>query len=191
MLFICLTNLLLGQDNQAFRHQVQINTFMDFSVNRYGFQAEYNKPIFIGDNQGYQFGTGAFNEFFIISYEGNREGYSGNTISNILGITASNSLNILKNRRLYISNTIYVGWGYRRTKINYTNLLYDIDRNFQSSYNYFALGAYWKLGYRFRENLGVHLIGKTDFSRLIDKYEPVFLQRPGFMYGIGITYYIK
>jgi len=165
---------------------------MEFDVNgnRYGLQFEYNKPVYQSENRFYRLNLGTVNEFFVKD-EQDIEGVSGNTISNILGFTASNSLYFLKSKKLFFTNTLYAGWGHRRTKANYTNEQFNIDRDFESSFDYFAFGAYWKLGYQIKENISIQAIGKTDLSRLIDKYEPTIFERPGFMYGIGIIYSIK
>ncbi|MEL6276758.1 MAG: hypothetical protein AAFU03_16795, partial [Bacteroidota bacterium] len=158
--------------------------------NRYGIQLEYNKPIFHSGNQLYRLSFGGMNDFFVKD-ERDIEGITGNTISNVLGFTASNSLFFLKSKRLFFANTLYAGWGRRRTKANYTNEQFGINRDYESSFNYFAFGAYWKLGYQIKDKISLQAIGKTDFSRLVDKYEPTIFERPGFMFGVGIIYSMK
>jgi outer membrane receptor protein involved in Fe transport len=165
---------------------------MEFDVNgnRYGLQFEYSKPVFQSKNQFYKLSLGAVDEFFVKD-ERDIEGITGNTVSNVLGVTVSNSLYFLKTKKLFFTNTLYAGWGHRRTKANYTNEQFNIHRDYRSSFNYFAFGAYWKLAYRIKDRISMQAIGKTDLSRLIDKYEPTIFERPGFMYGIGIIYSIK
>jgi hypothetical protein len=191
-LLVGLINTVQSQNTNIPKHEIQANYLMEFDVNgnRYGLQFEYNKPVYQSENRFYRLNLGTVNEFFVKD-EQDIEGVSGNTISNILGFTASNSLYFLKSKKLFFTNTLYAGWGHRRTKANYTNEQFNIDRDFESSFDYFAFGAYWKLGYQIKENISIQAIGKTDLSRLIDKYEPTIFERPGFMYGIGIIYSIK
>ena len=192
MLFLGVANSLFSQDVEVIRHEFQANYLMEFDVNgnRYGLQFEYNKPIFQSANDGYRLSVGGLNEFFFKD-ERDIDGIAGSTISNILGTSISNSVFFLKNRKLFFTNTLYAGWGYRRTKANYTNEQFNIDRDYEGSFNYFAFGAYWKLGYRMKDQLSIQAIGKTDLSRLIDQYEPTIFERPGFMYGLGISFSIK
>lgn len=192
VLFLTTINTALSQDKILFQHEIQANYLMEFNVNgnRYGLQLEYNKPVFQSDNQFYKLGLGAVDEFFVKD-ERNTNGITGNTVSNLLGVTVSNSLYFLKTKKLFFTNTFYAGWGHRRTKANYTNEQFNINKDYGSSFNYFAFGAYWKLGYQTKDRISIQAIGKTDFSRLIDKYEPTIFDRPGFMYGVGIVYGIK
>jgi hypothetical protein len=192
ILLIGMLNKALTQDATAFQHEIQANYLMESDVNgsRYGLQVEYNRSIFRSDNHLYQLSLGGVNEFFVKD-ERDIPGITGNTISNLLGATVSNSLYFLKTKKLSVTNTLYAGWGHRRTKANYTNEQFDINRDHESSFNYFAFGAYWKLGYRIKDKMSIQAIGKTDFSRLMDRYEPTIFERPGFMYGLGVVYFIK
>jgi hypothetical protein len=195
LILILLTGIIttaFSQDAAFFQQEIQANYLMKFDVNgnRYGFQLEYNRPVFHSRNQLYRLSFGGMNEFFVKD-ERDIDGITGNTISNILGFTVSNSLFLLKSKKLFFTNTLYAGWGHRRTKANYANEQFGIDRDYRSSVNYFAFGAYWKLGYQIEDRIRLQAIGKTDFSRLIDKYEPTIFERPGFMYGVGIVYGIN
>lgn len=186
-------SLAFGQQTlQVFQHEVQFNSLMEFDVNgnRFGGQVEYNKSIFVGDGKAYQLSLGLVEEFFVKD-ERDLSGITGNTFSNILGLTLSNKFAIPVIEKLSVANTIYAGWGHRNTEASYVNEAFGIDRARQSSFNYFAFGAYWKLAYQFREKLSVQAIGKTDFSRLVDSYEPTIFERPGFMYGLGLAYTLK
>lgn len=195
LLLLGTINFALGQETTATfnsKHEFQLNYLTEFSANgnRYGFMLGYNKAILSNSSQSYQLGIGVINEFFVKD-ERDIEGITGNTLSNIVGISVSNKFFLLKNQKLYTANTLYAGWGHRKTDANYQNQLYDINRDYQSTVNYFALGAYWSFGYKATPTISVQAIGKTDFSRLVDKYEPTIFERPGFMYGIGITYAIQ
>jgi hypothetical protein len=192
ILFIGIITNAFSQDATFFQHEIQANYLMEFDVNgnRYGIQLEYNRPVFHSGNQLYRLSFGGMNEFFVKD-ERDIEGITGNTISNVLGFTASNSLFFLKSKKLCLTNTLYAGWGHRRTKANYTNEQFGINRDYESSFNYFAFGAYWKFGYQIKDRISLQAIGKTDFSRLVDKYEPTIFERPGFMFGVGIVYGIN
>jgi hypothetical protein len=192
IMFAGIINSAFSQDAVVVQHEVQANYLMELDANgnRYGLQIEYNKPVFQSDNQRYRLSLGGVNEVFIKD-ERDIEGITGNTVSNILGVTASNSLFLFKSKRLFFTNALYAGWGHRRTKANYTNEQFNIKRDYESSFNSFAFGAYWKLGYQIKDRTSIQVIGKTDFSRLIDKYEPTIFERPGFMYGVGIIYSMK
>jgi hypothetical protein len=192
VLLMGLATSVLSQHTVSEKHEIQANYLMEFDANgnRYGLQFEYNKPLFQNENQSYQFSIGGVNEFFVKD-ERDIEGISGTTLSNILGPTVSNSFYFLKSKRLFFTNTVYAGWGYRRTKANYSNEQFNINRDYENSFSYVAFGAYWKLGYQIKTNISIQAMGKTDLSRLMDKYEPTIFERPGFMYGIGIIYRIK
>ena len=191
-LFVGMIHAAFGQDATAVKHEFQANYLMELSANgnRYGLQLEYNKPVFQNDKQFYRLSLGGVNEFFVKD-ERDIDGITGNTISNILGLSLSNSFRFLKTKKIALTNTLYAGWGYRRTKANYTNAQFNINKDYESTFNYLAFGAYWKLGYQIGEKLMIQAIGKTDFSRLIDQYEPTIFERPGFMYGVGIVYAIR
>jgi hypothetical protein len=187
LLFSC-ASLLFGQDAADSKSQIQVNSLLELNVNgnRLGLQAEYNRPVFQNKSNRYLLSAGIMNELFIKD-ESDIAGTSGSTLSNTLGLTLTNSFFILNNRKVFVANTIYAGWGHRSTSASYVNPTYDIDKDYQSSFSYFALGAYWKLGYFLKDNFGLQFIGKTDFSRLIDQYEPTIFERPGFMYGVGVV----
>jgi hypothetical protein len=191
-LFVVLIDTVQSQNTIVPKHEIQTHYLMEFDVNgnRYGLQFEYNKPVYQNDNESYRLNLGALNEFFVKN-EKDIEGIAGNTISNILGFTVSNSLYFLKSKNLFFTNTLYAGWGHRRSKAKYTNEQFNIDREYESSFDYFAFGAYWKFGYQIKDNMSIQVIGKTDLSRLIDRYEPTIFERPGFMYGVGIIYSIN
>lgn len=190
---LCISPILFGQEvsdtlTQYSKDQVQANYIMQIGAsNSYGLNLEYNRELHLGKKGGYKLYAGAFNEFFV-SIEEDIEGMSGNTTSNQLGLTLTNQFNFFKKKKVYLANTLYAGWGRRRTKTTYKNDVYNINRDYQVSNNYLAFGTYMKAGYQINPKLGVHLIGKIDFSRLIDEYEPKLLERPGFMYGAGLTY---
>jgi hypothetical protein len=178
-----------GQSPFQGKREIQINYLTEFDVNgnRYGLAMEINQFIVNKNQKNYSLKAGIFNEFFVKN-EKDIEGISGNTFSNQLGLTLSNSLTLLKSRKLLFSNTLYTGWGFRRTKANYINKSFNIDRDFSSQYSYLALGMYWKLGWQLKEKWALQLIGKTDFSRVFGPYEATLFERPGFMYGIGFIY---
>ena len=192
ILFLGTINNVLSQDTSIVQHEIQANYLMEIDANgnRYGLQFEYNKPVFQSKNQFYKLCLGAVDEFFVKD-ERDIEGITGSTVSNVLGVTVSNSLYFLKTKKLFFTNVLYTGWGHRRTKANYINEQFNIDSDYRSTFNYFAFGAYWKLGYQIKDRISIQAIGKTDFSRLIDQYEPTIFERPGFMYGVGIVYGIK
>ncbi|MEO0899840.1 MAG: hypothetical protein AAFY71_25735 [Bacteroidota bacterium] len=192
ILFIGIGETVFSQDATPFQQEIQANYLMELSANgnRYGIQLEYNKPVFHSENKLYRLSIGGMNELFVKD-ERDIEGITGNTVSNVLGFTASNSLFLLKSNKLFLTNTLYGGWGYRRTKANYINGQFGINRDYESSLSYIAFGAYWKLGYQIKDRISLQAIGKTDFSRLIDRYEPTIFERPGFMFGVGIIYSMK
>jgi hypothetical protein len=177
---------------QSSSQNMQLNSLMEWSANgnRYGLGLEYNVSLLESKKGGYQLFAGAFDEFFIKD-ERDIEGITGNTFSNVLGASVTNGFHFLNNKKLYFYHTIYAGWGFRQTDANYTNPTYQIDRDYESESHYFALGAYWKLGYMVSDRIGIQAIGKTDFSRLVDQYEPTVFERPGFMMGLGVLYAFK
>jgi hypothetical protein len=191
-LFVGLINTAQSQNTIVRKHEFQANYLMEFDVNgnRYGLQFEYNKPVYQSENRFYRLNLGAVNEFFVKD-EQDIEGISGNTISNVLGFTVSNSLYFLKSKKLFFHQYSLCRLGTQKNKGNYTNEQFGINRDYESSFNYFAFGAYWKLGYQIKDKISLQAIGKTDFSRLVDKYEPTIFERPGFMFGVGIIYSMK
>jgi hypothetical protein len=166
----------------------QVHPLLELSGNgnRYGLQLEYQRPLSPGKGKFTQH-WGVFNESFRKS-ETDIEGMSGYTFSNQLGASLSHHFQWEKTSRWYLANTLYAGWGYRYTQANYQNDRYQINRDYTRTRHYFALGMYWKAGYHLSPKLAVQAIGKTDFSRLIDRYEATIFERPGFMYGLGIQY---
>jgi hypothetical protein len=188
----CLIHTAIGQSMALSDLDLQAHYLMEFDVNgnRYGGQLELNTSLYGSSNQFYQLSLGLVEELFVKD-ERDIDGISGNTLSNILGLTVSNRFRLLESKKLSISNTVYLGWGYRRTQANYTNKEYNMNRDYESSNDFLAFGAYWKAGYQLNHGLMLQGIIKTDFSRLIDPYEPVVFERPGLMYGLGIVYFFR
>jgi hypothetical protein len=178
-----------GQKSPSKDRDIQGNYLMEFSANgnRYGIQMEWNQSIFQNAHSSYELSIGACDLFFIKD-ERDIEGISGHTLSNILAPSLSNQFRFLKQKQLILTSSLYAGWGYRRTKANYSNAIYYIDRDYRSARHFLAFGALWKLGVQVQNKLQVQAVGNTDFSRLIDSYEPTLFERPGFMYGLGIVY---
>lgn len=178
-----------GQHKGTPERQIHATSLFEFTANgnRFGIAAEYQIQIFGGQNNNYKLLAGPFEDFFVKN-ETDIEGISGTTISNIIGISLNNHFQLWNSHKWYISNTLYAGWGYRKTSARYTNPAYEIDRKLDYAHHYPALGAYWKAGFLLKHNLGVHVMGKTDFSRLIGRYQPTIFERPGFMFGIGLLY---
>lgn len=192
ILYLGIINNILCQDAIKIQDDIQVNYLMEFDANgnRYGIQFEYNRLVFLNEKKSYKLSWGGSNEFFVKD-ERDIQGITGNTISNVLGLAVSNNLYFTKSKKFFFSSTLYTGWGYRRTKANYTNEQFQIDKDYKSSFNYLAFGAYWKLGYQVKDKISIQVIGKTDFSRLIDEYEPTIFERPGFMYGVGMVYSLQ
>lgn len=186
-LLICTT--IHAQEVTTFRQQVQANYLTEFSANgnRYGLSLGYDYQLYATSSEWYRFLIGAFDECFIKD-ERDIDGITGTTLSNQLGLSLTNQFRFLNKRQLYLNISPLVGWGFRRTSANYTNPAYQIDRDRESSYQFLALGVYWAVGYQLNEQFSLQAIGKTDLSRLISAYAPTAFERPGFLYGVGLTY---
>jgi hypothetical protein len=171
-----------AQESRAL--SLEVNSLLDVGKKYYGLQIQLEKELLEGATGRYDLSIGLSNEFHVVN-EKDLEEVSGNTLFNQLGLVVSNRLHLLRNRRLYLSNSAYLAWSYRRTQANFFDPVHQIDRDTYSERHFLGIGIYWKLGYEFRENWSVQVVTKTDLSRLIDKYS-FELARPGILYGLGI-----
>lgn len=182
-----MTTYTFAQDRE-YKSNLELNTILNIDEVEYGLQAGYNHQILKHKKGWYSLNIGGYEEYFIQGETVLEESTKGNTLSNQLGISITNQFNILKNRKVYLINTFYAGWGFRRTKVNLINETYSINASYNKSYNFLAIGMYWKAGYMINEKWGIQANIKTDLSRLVDQYRPVLLEKPGLMYGIGFIY---
>lgn len=181
----CLSSILAQQtiQNQDLYLDIQAISAFNVNGNRLGGILQLEKRL-LGNNW-YGLSAGLYEELFWKD-EGSIVEIQGHTLSQQFGGCLSNRFASLPIPKLYASHSLYVGWGYRRSRATFTNAQYNIQRDYQSAYHYLAVGMYWKLGLNLSDSYGLHVIGKTDFSRLLGPYEATTFERPGFMYGIGM-----
>ncbi len=162
----------------------ELNTLLDIEKKYYGLQLQLEKKLLSSASGRYSLSVGLSNEFHIVD-EKDLEQVSGNTIQNQLGVILSNRIKLFKNQRFSLANTAYLAWSYRRTRANFSNPEYQINRDHSADRHFVGIGCYWKLDYALNDHWSVQLVAKTDLSRWLDEYE-FELARPGLLYGLGI-----
>lgn len=177
----------LGQDSIPPTSIVETNIIIEPQEPSYGFQVAYHHKISKTNNR-YAFYAGAFESFLRTNEDVEDEGTTGQTIENNLGGLITGELRFLKKRKLFFNVSVLSGWGYRKTNVNLNYPLYGIDRDYVEDYHYLKLGVDSRVGYRWKNTWGIQFIAKYDFSRVVDKYRNILGEKPGFIYGFGLTY---
>ncbi len=173
-------------------YTLEANTLWELSLDgggTYGIQLEGERMLFQSKHAKYQLSAGLIEECMLIDKHvalSDATETSGNSIINHLGITLTNKIYLFQHQRWYLANSMAMGWGYRRNDHRYSNERFDIDRSIKNSNHRFVLSLNWKAGYMINNRIGVQLIGRTDLSRLIDRFDIAF-ENPGLLYGGGVT----
>ncbi len=166
---------------------IEANFIIEPQEPSFGFQFGYQHQILSATNW-FTFYAGAFNSFLRTNETVEDEGTTGQTIENCLGGSATGEFRFLKKRNLFFNVSVISGWGFRKTSVNLKYPLYNIDRDYVEDYHFLKLGVDSRVGYRFNNNWGIQFIAKYDFSRMADKYRNILGEKPGFIYGFGLTY---
>jgi len=176
-----------GQDSIPPTSIVEANFITEPQEPSYGVQVGYQHKISNANNR-YAFYAGAFESFLRTNEDVADEGTTGQTVENGVGGLITGELRFLQERNLFFNVSIHSGWGYRKTSVNLSYTLYDIDRNYVEEYHYLKLGVDSRVGYRWKNTWGIQFIARYDFSRIVDKYRNILGEKPGFIYGFGMTY---
>lgn len=181
------TMKIFGQDSIPPSYSTEVNFITEPQEPSYGLQLLYQQKISKSNGQFALYG-GGFESFLRTNENVSDEGTKGHTFENNLGGLITGELRFLKKRNLFFNVSALTGWGYRKTKVNLHYPDYKINVDYTEDYHYLKLAVDSKVGYRLKNIWGIHFIAKYDFSRIADQYRNILGEKPGFIYGLGLTY---
>lgn len=179
--------LLISSKSFAQNSKIEANFIIEPNEPSYGSLISYNYDLY-KSSKHYRLSSGVYGDFIRTNETVDDEGTAGYTFSSQLGLQLTNEFRFLKKEQLFLNMSAYGGWGYRETKVNLSYPQLNVNSDYATSYNHFAAGLIFRSGYRFSNNLGAQFLIKYDFSRVLDKYRNVLGEKPGFIYGFGLTY---
>lgn len=178
---------LFSQDSTPPNSIIETNFLIEPGEPSYGFHTGYQHKV-LEPSKLFVFYLGAYESFLRTNENVDDEGTAGQTIANGLGGMLTGELRFFKNRNVFYNASIHSGWGYRKTSVNLNYPYYNINSDYEEDYHFMMLGVDMRAGYRWKNKWGVQFIARYDFSRIADQYRNVLGEKPGFIYGFGITY---
>ncbi|MEQ8473059.1 MAG: hypothetical protein RIC35_17830 [Marinoscillum sp.] len=174
---------LIAQDRISPSSILEANFLIEVEPS-FGFQTSYQRSI-SKPRKFYAFYAGLSELYLRTDETYKEEGTTGHTNANVFAGIITGELQFLKKKNLFFNTSIYLGWGYRQTKVRLQYPAYNIDRRYNESYHLLATGIDARIGYRFKNKWGVQAFAREDFSRMVDKYRAILGEKPGFIYGFG------
>jgi len=184
-LFIAM--LLISSNTLAQKSNAEANFIIEPNEPSYGGLFSYDYFLHQSPKH-YRLSTGIFENFIRTNETVEDEGTTGHTFSNELGLQITNELTFLEKQQLYFNLSAYGGWGFRKTAVTLSYPDLNVNKDYKTSYHHFAAGLIIRAGYLFNGKWGPQFLIKYDFSRVMDKYRNVLGEKPGFIYGFGVSY---
>ncbi len=179
--------LLISSSVFAQTSNIEANFIIEPNEPSYGGIISCNYYLY-QSSQHYRLSTGIYGDFIRTNETVEDEGTTGHTFANQFGLQVTNELTFFQKKQLFFNLSAYGGWGFRETKVNLKYPDLNVDRDYSTNYHHFAAGLIFRTGYLFNGKWGPQFIIKYDFSRVMDEYRNILGEKPGFIYGFGLTY---